>query len=84
MCDSHVGGLLVVVDVVDVPGQTEVSDLHHIIFGDQHVPGRKVSVDTLQSQREKDVSSRASNAAFTILVTGIGEAERAGTAPSAM
>lgn len=44
---SYVSGLFVVVNVVDIPGQTEVGDLHHIIFCDQHVPGCQVSMDTL-------------------------------------
>lgn len=46
---SYIRGLFVVVNVVDIPGQTEVSDLHHIIFCDQHVPGCQVPVDTLQT-----------------------------------
>lgn len=46
----HICGLLVVVDVVDIPGQAEVGDLHHIIFCDQHVPGCQVSVDTLHNK----------------------------------
>lgn len=46
---SHVRGLLVVVDVVDVSGQTEVGDLHHVIFCDENVPGCQVSVDTLNT-----------------------------------
>lgn len=46
----HICGLLVVVDVVDVPGQTEVGDLHHVIICDQHVPGCQVSVDTLHNK----------------------------------
>lgn len=50
---SHISGLLVVVDVVNIPGQTEVSDLHHIIFCDQHVPGCQVSVNTLHNNREE-------------------------------
>lgn len=50
---SHIGGLLVVVNVVDIPGQTKVSDLHHIIFCDQHVPGCQVSVNTLHREKGK-------------------------------
>lgn len=46
----HICGLLVVVDVLDIPGQTEVGDLHHIIICDQHVPGCQVSVDTLHNK----------------------------------
>jgi len=47
---SHVAGLLVVVDVVDVSGETEVGDLHHVVFSDQNVPGCQVSVDALRTQ----------------------------------
>lgn len=50
---SYISGLFVVVNVVDIPGQTEVGDLHHIIFCDQHVPGCQVSVDTLQRTGRK-------------------------------
>lgn len=50
---SYVSGLFVVVNVVDIPGQTEVGDLHHIILCDQHVPGCQVSVDTLQRTERK-------------------------------
>ncbi|TNN56316.1 hypothetical protein EYF80_033427 [Liparis tanakae] len=39
-----------VVDVVDVSGETEVGDLHHVVFGDQNVPGCQVSVDALRTQ----------------------------------
>lgn len=52
---SYIGGLFVVIDVVDIPGQTKVGDLHHIIFCDQHVPGCQVSVDTLQTTERAKV-----------------------------
>lgn len=44
---THVCCLLVVIDVVDVAGQPEVSDLHDVVLGHQHVPGRQVPVDAL-------------------------------------
>lgn len=49
-CVSYVSGLLVVVDVMDVSSQTEVSDLHHVVFSDQHVSGCQVSVNTLKDR----------------------------------
>lgn len=49
---SYISGLLVVVDVVDVSSQTEVSDLHHVIFCDEHVPRCQVSVNTLHNREE--------------------------------
>lgn len=48
---SHVGGLFIVVDVVDVTSQAEVGDLHYVVLCDQHVPGSQVSVDALQEKR---------------------------------
>lgn len=36
---TYIGGLFIVIDVVDVPGQAKVCDLHHIALGDQHVSG---------------------------------------------
>lgn len=37
--------------MVDVAGQAKVSDLHHIILGDQHVPGSQISMDALREKR---------------------------------
>lgn len=50
---THVGGLLVVVDVVDVPGQAEVGDLHHVVVRHQDVPGRQVPVDALSQWKSR-------------------------------
>lgn len=36
---AYIGGLFIVIDVVDVSGQAKVCDLHHIALGDQHVSG---------------------------------------------
>lgn len=58
-CVSYVSGLLVVVDVVDVSSQTEVSDLHHVVFSDQHVSGCQVSVNTLKDREEGQNRSRS-------------------------
>lgn len=51
--ETHVGGFLVVVDVVDTPGQAEVCDLHHVVSRHQDVPGGQVPVDALQKHRQK-------------------------------
>lgn len=44
---TYVGCLFIVVNVVDVPGKAEVSDLHEVTFCDQNVPCCQVSVYTL-------------------------------------
>lgn len=44
---AYIGGLFIVIDVVDIPSQAKVCDLHHIALGDQHVSGSEVSVYTL-------------------------------------
>lgn len=44
---THIGRLLIVVDVVDISGQAKVSDLHDVALRDQDVPGCQVSVYTL-------------------------------------
>lgn len=44
---THIGRLFVVVDVMDVPGQAKVSNLHEVALCDQDVPGCQVSVYTL-------------------------------------
>ena len=46
---AHIGGLLVVVKVVHVPGQAKVRDLHHVVLRHQHVAGRQVPVDALRA-----------------------------------
>ena len=51
---THIGGFLVVVDLVDSSGQAEVSDLHHVVLRHQHVPGRHVSVDALTRQTDRE------------------------------
>lgn len=48
---THVGGFLVVVDLVDSSGQAEVSDLHHVVLRHQNVSGCQISVDALQRER---------------------------------
>lgn len=52
ICWAHIGGLLIVVNVVDVTGQAKVGDLHHVVLRDQHIPGSQVSVDALQEKPE--------------------------------
>jgi len=47
MLRTYIGRLFIVVDVVDVPGQPKVSDLHDVALGDQNVPGCQVSMYTL-------------------------------------
>lgn len=51
---THVGGFLVVVDLVDSSGQAEVSDLHHIVFSHQNVSGCQISVDALQREKREN------------------------------
>lgn len=38
----------------DVSGQSEVTNLHHLPVGDQHVPGCQVSVNTLGERGQND------------------------------
>lgn len=45
----HIAGFLIVVNVVDTTGQAKVSNLHHIILGDQHISGSQVPVDALRT-----------------------------------
>lgn len=44
---THISRLFIVVDVVDIPGQPEVSDLHEVALCDQDVSGCQVSVYAL-------------------------------------
>lgn len=48
--DTHASFGDVVVVVHDVPGQTEVADLHDLALGQQDVPGSQVAVDALQRE----------------------------------
>lgn len=47
MLRTHICGLFIVVDVVDVPGQPKISNLHDVALRNQDVPGCQVSVYTL-------------------------------------
>lgn len=49
---THIGGFLVVVNLVDSSGQAKVSNLHHIVLGHQNVPGCQISVDALQREKK--------------------------------
>lgn len=51
--ETHVGGFLVVVNLVDSSGQAKVGDLHHVVLGNQNIPGCQISVDALQRGRHK-------------------------------
>ena len=51
---AHVGGFLVVVYLMDSPGQAKVSDLHYVVICDKDVPGSQISVDALQRERERE------------------------------
>lgn len=44
---THVGGFLVVVDLVNSSGQSKVSDLHHVVLRHQNISGCQISVDAL-------------------------------------
>lgn len=50
-CATHVSCFLVVINVVDVPGQPEVCNLHHIVFCHQDIPGSQVPVNALRRAR---------------------------------
>lgn len=45
---SYIGGFFVVINMMDVPGQTEVGYLHHVIFSYQDISGSQVSMNALQ------------------------------------
>lgn len=47
---THIGRLLVVIYLMDAPGQAEVSDLHHVVLGDQDISGSQISVNTLKTE----------------------------------
>lgn len=49
---THIGGFLVVVNLVDSSGQAKVSNLHHIVFSHQNIPGCQISVDALQREKK--------------------------------
>lgn len=55
----YVGGLLVVVDVVDVPRQAEVCDLHHVVLRHQNVAGGQISVDALKQPERRSLKRGA-------------------------
>ena len=44
---THVCGFAVVVMVGDVAGEAKVSDLQHVVFPNQHIPGCYVSMNAL-------------------------------------
>lgn len=44
---TYIGGLFIVVDVVNVPSEAKVRDLHHIVLRHQDIPGGQVSVYAL-------------------------------------
>lgn len=48
--ETHISFADVVGVFVDVSGQAEVTNLDHIVLGEQDVSGRQVSVDTLRSK----------------------------------
>lgn len=50
--NTHIRGLLVVIDVVDVSRQTEVGYFHHVVFRHQNVASGEISVDALNQQKE--------------------------------
>lgn len=58
MCDkkqtAHIAPDNVAGVAQDVSGQSEVTNLHHLPMGDQHVPGCQVSVHTLGERGQND------------------------------
>ena len=51
---THIGGFLVVVDLVDSSGQAEVSDLHHVVLRHQNVSCCQISVDALKREKREN------------------------------
>ena len=45
---THICGLAVVVELLQVSRQAEVGDLEHVLLGNQHVSGGQVTVNALQ------------------------------------
>lgn len=46
--NTHIGGLFIVIDVVDISCKAEVGDFHHVVLGHQHVASCQISVDALK------------------------------------
>lgn len=67
---TYIGCLFIVVNVVDISGQAEVSDLHDVTLCDQDVPGCQVSVDTLRDTQHVDNMSGST----TVLETDVNQA----------
>lgn len=53
MSRTYIGGLFIVVDVVDVPGQTKVGNLYDVALCDQDISGCQVSVYALERRVKK-------------------------------
>lgn len=45
---THIGGLLIVINVVDISRQAEVCYFHHVVLGYQNIASGEVPVDALQ------------------------------------
>lgn len=58
MSRTYIGGLFIVVDVVDVPGQTKVGNLYDVALCDQDVSGCQVSVYALERRVKKNKTGR--------------------------
>lgn len=48
--NTHVGGFLVIVNLVYPSGQAKVSNLHNVVLCHQNISGCQVSVDALQTE----------------------------------
>lgn len=53
--NTHIGGLLVVINVVDISCQAEVSYFHHIVLCYQNVTSSQVSVDALKTKKHVEM-----------------------------
>lgn len=62
LVSTYIGCLFIVVDVVNVPSEAKVRDLHHIVLRHQDIPGSQVSVYALWRQegkaREEEMGER--------------------------
>ena len=48
--NTHIGGLLIVINVVDISGQAKVSYFHHIVLSYQNIASSKISVNALNKK----------------------------------
>ena len=54
---THITLFVILIILVAILGQPKVADLHHIVLGQQDIPGRQVTVNILNSNSSKTVKS---------------------------